>query len=122
MQPSSIKSIRPFLGSKNYKLSRKFYRALGFAETTLGDKMSVFQMDGFSFYLQDYYAKDWVDNTMVFLEVDDLAGWWAAIKALDLPARFPGVRLKQIVNNDWGQEFFLHDPAGILWHIGTFKS
>ena len=21
---------------------------------------------------------------------------------------------------DWGNEFFLHDPSGILWHIGKF--
>lgn len=121
MQLSSVKSIRPFLGSKNYEVSREFYRTLGFAETTLGEKMCVFHREGFSFYLQDYYVEDWVNNTMVFLEVNDLADWWARVQALNLPARFSGVRLKPITDNDWGQEFFLHDPAGILWHIGSFK-
>jgi hypothetical protein len=29
--------------------------------------------------------------------------------------------LSKIVNNDWGSEFFLHDPSGILWHIGCFN-
>ena len=28
--------------------------------------------------------------------------------------------LSEIVKNDWGNEFFLHDPSGILWHIGKF--
>jgi uncharacterized glyoxalase superfamily protein PhnB len=75
-----------------------------------------------SFYLQKAYVKDWVDNTMIFLEVEDLQHHWEAVKILGLPDKFPGVRISGIQNNDWGDEFFLHDPSGILWHFGVFKS
>ena len=116
------KSIRPFIGAKNFDLSRHFYRDWGFEERELGPNMSYFHTAGFGFYLQDAYVKDWVDNTMVFLEVDDVARYWEALSALDLPAKYAGVRLVPIRDYDWGRECFVHDPSGILWHIGEFFS
>ena len=116
------KSIRPFIGAKDFEISRAFYRAMGFEEVLLPPKMALFRIGDFGFYLQNYYAKDWVDNTMLFLEVEDLEAHLAQLKALALPDRFPGVRVSDIVRNDWGSEFFVHDPSGILWHIGSFKN
>lgn len=118
---SPIKSVRPFIGARDFSISRSFYGMLGFEEVELGAKMSLFRRGDFGFYLQDYYAKDWIDNTMVFLEVVDADGWLNDVQALDLPARFKGVKLSKMVVNDWGQEFFLHDPSGVLWHIGEFR-
>ncbi len=39
----NAKSIRPFIGAKDYDVSRSFYRDLGFEETVLGPDMSVFK-------------------------------------------------------------------------------
>ncbi len=116
-----IKSIRPFIGAKDYTLSRQFYRDLGFTEHVLFPNMCLFENGGFGFYLQDYYAKDWVDNTMVFAEVDDADRYYEELKALDLPSKFEGVKLGGVRREDWGNECFLHDPSGILWHFGAFK-
>lgn len=115
-----IKSIRPFIGAKNVELSRQFYRDLGFQESVLGPNLSYFHTGGFGFYLQDAYVKDWVDNTMVFLEVENVQRHWEALLALDLPGQYPGVRLEPIREYGWGRECFLHDPSGILWHFGEF--
>lgn len=114
------KSIRPFIGAKDFDVSRSFYRDLGFEETVLSDNMSVFKTNGLAFYLQDAYVKDWIDNTMIFLEVDDVGRHWRELSALDLPDRYRGVRLTSIRSHDWGRECFLHDPSGILWHFGEF--
>lgn len=114
------KSIRPFLGSKNYNVSRRFYADLGFDEIILSPTLSLFQKDKTGFYLQDAYVKDWVDNTMVFLEVTDVANYWNDLLSMDLSARYPGARLEPIRTEQWGRECFLHDPSGILWHIGEF--
>jgi catechol 2,3-dioxygenase-like lactoylglutathione lyase family enzyme len=65
-------SIRPFIGAKNYEQSRRFYRDLGFTESVLNTNMSYFKSKGIGFYLQDAYVQDWVDNTMVFMEVEDV--------------------------------------------------
>lgn len=114
------KSIRPFIGAKDFELSRSFYRDLGFQEHILMHNMSVFVTDNIAFYLQDAYVKDWIDNTMIFLEVDDVKRHWNELVALDLPSKYENVKLTPIRNYDWGRECFLHDPSGILWHFGEF--
>ena len=114
------KSIRPFIGAKNYEISRSFYRDLGFQETVLDEKMSVFKTDGFAFYLQNAYVKDWIDNSMIFLEVEDVARFWKELLALDLPEKYKNVKIVPIRDYEWGRECFIHDPSGILWHIGEF--
>lgn len=115
-------SIRPFIGAREFNTSRSFYRDLGFEEKVLSPGFSVFHLGAMSFYLQDAYVKDWVDNTQVFLEVDDLDAFWHRLDALDLPSRYEGVRVEPIRNLAWGRECFIHDPSGILWHVGEFTS
>ena len=112
------RSIRPFIGAKNFDLSRDFYRFLGFKESILFYNMSYFQADGLGFYLQDAYIKDWIDNSMIFLEVEDVDSYWKELVALDITSKYEGVRLSSIRHYDWGRECYMHDPSGILWHIG----
>ena len=116
------KSIRAFIGSKNYNISRNFYLDLGFEEIITSEKMSYFHLGEFGFYLQDYYVKDWIDNSMVFFEVENLEKLLEVIINLNLTVKYKNVRLSEITHNEWGKEFFLHDPSGILWHFGNFKS
>ena len=115
------KSIRPFIGAVNFEISRSFYRDLGFEESVLSHNMSYFKTEGLVFYLQDAYVKDWIDNLMIFLEVDDVDRYWNELLALDLPAKYKGVRLTPIRKDYWGKECFMHDPSGILWHFGEFN-
>jgi catechol 2,3-dioxygenase-like lactoylglutathione lyase family enzyme len=115
------KSIRPFIGAKNFELSRSFYRDLGFEEHILFPNMSLFISKEIGFYLQDAYVKDWVDNTMVFMEVDDVNRFWNELQALDLTAKYKSVRLEPVRHLAWGSECFLHDPSGVLWHFGAFN-
>lgn len=117
---STIKSIRPFLGAKNYEVSRNFYKDLGFEETVLFHNMCVFTMEGYAFYLQNAYVKDWIDNTMVFVEVADVDAFYQKLESLHLAEKYEGVKLTPTRHNDWGSECFLHDPSGILWHFGAF--
>lgn len=116
-----IRSIRAFIGAKNYNLSRAFYKDFGFEEIKTSEKMSYFKSGNFGFYLQDAHVKDWIDNTMLFLEVESVEQHLSNLKKLNLESKFDGVRISEIVYNDWGSEYFVHDPSGILWHIGEFK-
>lgn len=115
------KSIRPFIGAKNFEESLNFYRDLGFEESVLTSNLSYFKTEAIGFYLQDAYVKDWVDNTMIFMEVDDVGRYWSELLGLNLTAKYKEVRLVAIREMDWGRECFLHDPSGILWHFGEFR-
>ena len=115
-------SIRPFIGSKDFEVSRSFYKDLGFEEVIIVHNMSLFRSGNQGFYLQDAYVKDWVDNTMVFLEVEDVETFYADLKELKLTEKYEGVRLTPIRTEQWGSECFLHDPAGNLWHFGQFSN
>lgn len=117
-----IKSLRPFIGTKNFELSRTFYRELGFEEVVLSPDMSLFQLENAAFYLQDYYNKDWVDNTMLFLEVPDVQEQLKRIQDLELPDNFPGTEVRPMREEPWGTVFYIIDPSGVLLHVATFSS
>lgn len=118
----AAKSIRAFIGAKDYEISRSFYRDLGFEEIIISKDMCYFKIVGtVGFYLQDAYVRDWVDNSMLFLEVDNVEQHWNELQSLGLPQKYKNVRLTPIKQDTWGREYFLHDPSGILWHIGQFN-
>lgn len=117
-----VKSIRPFIGAKDYELSRQFYRDMGFKENILSDAMCLFQKDSIAFYLQNAYVKDWIDNSMIFAEVEDVDLYWEELLALNLTAKYSAAKLTPVKRYDWGKECFVHDPSGILWHFGQFSN
>jgi len=116
------KSIRTFIGALHFDVSRQFYNELGFEEVILSKDMSLFKVsDKLGFYLQNAYVKDWVDNSMIFLEVDDVNRYWNELQELGLHLRYKNVKLTPIREESWGKECFLHDPSGVLWHFGEFN-
>ncbi|CAA7386021.1 VOC family protein [Chryseobacterium fistulae] len=115
-----IKSIRPFIGAENFDISRNFYQDLGFEEVILNDNLSLFKIQDIAFYLQRAYVKDWIDNTMIFIEVENVDAFWDELLSLNLIEKYNNVRLVPVRNLDWGKECFVHDPSGVLWHFGEF--
>jgi catechol 2,3-dioxygenase-like lactoylglutathione lyase family enzyme len=114
-------SLRPFIGAKNFEQSRAFYRDLGFEEAVLEPNLSVFRNGTSSFYLQDYYVADWVNNTMLLLEVANVAQQYQALQVSNLFARYPDARLMPIKQEDWAAVFHIIDPSGVLWHVAEFR-
>lgn len=116
----NAKSLRPFVGAKDFELSRSFYRDLGFEEIILDPKMSLFRTGALAFYLQDAYVQDWIDNTMLFLEVENVYHFWNDLLTLNLTTKYKNVKLVPVREESWGKECFVHDPSGVLWHFGEF--
>jgi predicted lactoylglutathione lyase len=55
----NAKSIRAFIGAKDFEVSRNFYRDLGFQESIISKNMSYFKVfENIGFYLQEAYVKD----------------------------------------------------------------
>lgn len=115
------KSVRAFIGAKDFEISRRFYSDLGFVESVISKDMSYFKIfETMGFYLQNAYVEDWINNSMIFVEVDNVERYWRELQNLGLPEKYKDVKLVPIKYNDWGCECFLHDPSGVLWHFGAF--
>lgn len=117
-----IQSLRTFIGSLDYAVSRSFYTELGFQEYVISEKMSVFQRDGHVFYLQDYYVKDWLENTMLLIEVDDATLWFQYLKELGIEQKYTGVQLLPLAQEDWADVCRVIGPAGELLHFARFRN
>lgn len=115
-----MKSARPFIGAENFEISRSFYADLGFEEVVLEPNLSLFKKEEIAFYLQNAYVKDWIDNTMLFVEVEDTDEFWKELQSLNLTEKYENARLTPVRTMVWGKECFVHDPSGILWHFGEF--
>jgi hypothetical protein len=54
---------------------------------------------------------------MLFLEFENPELYLEELKAKQLTKKYKGVKLKELVQHDWGSEFFVHDPSNVLWHV-----
>jgi predicted enzyme related to lactoylglutathione lyase len=114
--PTGTELVRPFIPTRDLELSKRFYEMLGF-EKVLDGEVAIFKAGSGGFILQRFYQKEWAENFMMQLMVDDLDAWWAHINTLDLshfgvpPPRAPAMQ-------PWGLRVaYLTDPCGVLWHV-----
>ena len=115
--PAGSELARPFIPAKDFDLSKRFYEALGFVKEW-DDEVAIFRIGVGGFILQRRFEKQWAENFMMHLMVDDLDAWWAHILSLELPKTFGVAAPKPPALQPWGLRVaFLVDPAGVLWHI-----
>lgn len=115
--PSS-RRLLTFVPTQDQQLSKRFYLALG--AKLVGEEGGLVDVElaGTRLLLQDYYAKDWAENFMFILSVDDAQAWFEHVSALVASGEFPGVRVKPPEPQDWGALVtYVWDPVGVLIHI-----
>ena len=115
--PAGTELIRPFVPTKDFDLSRRFYETLGFEKVLDGD-VAIFNAASGGFILQRHYEEGWAGNFMMQLMVDDLEAWWMHIESLDLPRNFGVPMPREPAMQPWGLRVaYITDPAGVLWHV-----
>ncbi|MCB1024477.1 MAG: glyoxalase [Acidobacteria bacterium] len=116
--PAGSEIARPFLPAKDFELSKRFYQALGFTTELNSDEVAIFRIGASTFLLQKYFQKEWAENFMMQLMVDDLDAWWEHILSLDLPESFGVPEPKPPAVQPWGLRIsYVVDPSGVLWHV-----
>lgn len=116
-----IKSLRSFIGAKNFDVSRSFYSDLGFDEKVIMDNLSLFQSGEFAFYLSPSEVEDWINNTELFIVVNDVKQCFEQIKQLELKKKYAGVRIVPVKKKLWGEAGYILDPSGIALCFAQFK-
>jgi catechol 2,3-dioxygenase-like lactoylglutathione lyase family enzyme len=115
---SGIRAFRPFLPAKEFDTSLRFYEALGFHVYRLGDALAELSLGEHAFLLQGHYVKEWADNTVMHVLVNDVQAWWQHINSLDLANQFGVSAVSPPRVEPWGLTVaYLSDPAGVLWHF-----
>jgi hypothetical protein len=71
-----IRAFRPFLPAKDYPTSLRFYQTLGFDTFVIGETMAELSLGAHAFILQGYYVKEWADNMVMHVLVNDVGAWW----------------------------------------------
>lgn len=107
--------IRPFLPSIDFKRSISFYKELGFEMTYEEEKLVIMTLGNISFFIQDAYVKDWAENTMIQLFVDDLEALYD--KTYQLSKTYQEIKVNPIFQAHYGKTFHLISPEGVLWHM-----
>jgi len=115
--PSGSEALRAFIPAMDFNSSKAFYEALGFRKLFDGD-VAIFGVGESAFILQRYYKKEWAENCMMQMMVDDLDAWWKHVEALDLPKVFGVQAPKAPAMQSWGfRVSYIWDPSGVLWHV-----
>lgn len=114
----AIRAFRPFLPAKNFGLSLKFYSEIGFKILPLGDGLAELSLGPHAFLLQDFYVKDWAENSMMHVLVEDVQTWWQHIESLDLAGKYGVTPPAPPRAEEWSLTVaYVWDPAGVLWHF-----
>jgi uncharacterized glyoxalase superfamily protein PhnB len=118
-----ILDLKTFVPAKDFDLSRRFYKDLGFEENFAGADVAELQIGDHRFLLQNYYVAEWAGNFMMQLLCDDVSPWWEKVNRPDFLAHYPGIMRKAPELQSWGlRVMFISDPSGVLWHIADQKS
>ncbi len=112
-----FKSLAPFIPSgKDLEGAKQLFQELGFDKTWDQGDYAGFNKGECSFILQKYDNKEFAENLMLNVRVEDIDGFLAMVTEKKLTERF-AIRISPIINQPYGREVNLIDLAGVCWHF-----
>ena len=112
--PPTIKDLRPFVAAKDFALSQRFYKALGFTLSPAYGGTFDAELDGCAFRLQDFYVKDWAENSMLLITTEDIPAWHQHVAEMQASGDYPGMRVHEPEQLERVQLLNVIDPSGVL--------
>ncbi|MDP9089454.1 MAG: VOC family protein [Pseudomonadota bacterium] len=113
-----VKEIKAFVPAKDFELSKKFYRDMGFTMASESGGVAYFHFEHVSFLLQDFCAEALAENFMMHMLVENVEAWWHRISESGVVAEY-GTKITSIEIQAWKmRDFCVIDPSGVLWRIG----
>ncbi|MBL8505685.1 VOC family protein [Methylobacillus glycogenes] len=110
--------IKTFVPAKDFALSQRFYQDIGFEKRSEGGGVAYFCVEHCAFLLQDFYVKEYAENFMMHLQVEDVAAWHEKITQSGITENY-GSKISPLVDQEWRmRDFVFSDPSGVLWRIG----
>lgn len=113
--------LRTFVPAQDFALSKAFYTALGCDLEWADESLALFRLGSSRFYLQPYYVKDWAENSMLHISVQDATQCHADIAKLLQGGRFAPARVAAPKREPYGALVtYVWDPSGVLLHLAQW--
>ena len=110
----TVKEMLVYTPAKDFELSKRFYTALGFTLTEGWGGTMDCRLGGAVFRLQDYYVKDWANNFMMKLDVDDVEPWYEHCQEVIATGEFGDARVSPPESVGDAKVLHVIDPSGVL--------
>lgn len=110
----TINELVVYTPAKDFEVSKAFYSALGFQLTEgFGGTMDC-RLGNVVFRLQNYYVKDWANNFMIKLNVDDVDEWYRHVKNVLAEKKYADARCAEPEMVGGARLLHVVDPSGVL--------
>jgi hypothetical protein len=120
----AVEDVRTFVPARDFDCSKAFYEALGWSTLwTDGEGLALMELGGHRFLLQDYYVKQWAENSMLAIIVSDATAWFERVSGVLAARDYGTARVAAPKVEDWGATVtYVWDPCGVLLHFTEFSS
>jgi hypothetical protein len=113
----TFSSLQPFVPSgSNFAGSKQFFVELGFNIRWDSDDYVGFERDGCRFILQKFDDREFAQNFMISVGVNDVEEFRQSVIDKKLPEKF-GIRIGNVSQQPYGKEVNIVDIAGVCWHF-----
>jgi catechol 2,3-dioxygenase-like lactoylglutathione lyase family enzyme len=118
--PLAALELKTFVPARDFDLSKRFYRAIGFQEDWTNGEVALFKSGATSFLLRSEVDAGYATGLQMQILVDSVDDWYEYIRSVLEPF---GLLAEAPVNRPWGtRDFVLTDPSGVRWRITQAKS
>ena len=122
MTAPTIKDMKPFVPAKDFELSLRYYQALGATVNWQHDGLAEIDFGPSRIMLQDYYQKNWAENFVMHIPVDDATAWHTHIAAMVASGDYGEIRVSEPKAEPWCRLVtYAWDPAGVLLNLAQFE-
>jgi hypothetical protein len=110
-------SLEPFVPSgSNFEGSKQLFQELGFSITWDAGDYIGFEKDGCKFVLQKFDNKEFAENFMISVKVDNANEFYKSVVEKNLTEKF-GIKISPPAIQPYGKEVNIIDVAGVCWHF-----
>ncbi|MEO6489841.1 MAG: hypothetical protein ABIO04_07885 [Ferruginibacter sp.] len=110
-------SLEPFVPSgKDLERSKELFKELGFNITWDAGDYVGYEKDGCKFILQKFDNKEFAENFMISMKVNNVEEFRNLVIEKKLPEKY-GIIISQPMMQPYGKEVNLIDIAGVCWHF-----
>ncbi len=85
------------------------------------DGLHLMELAGSRFMLQNLYVRQWAENSVISVVVNDAAAWFRHIENVLASDAFPSARVNPPRVESWGATVtYAWDPTGVLLQFTQF--